>query len=129
MIPQDTLEFLKHYGIKGQQWGVRRKNPSSHPNVAKLSNQQLGKMVKRMELNKKYDDIVTAPKPRTEGKAYANSVLKSAGTTVVTAAIGAAVGFAVQRALKSKVGVDIPKKTFAPPLPIRSLPPPLPFST
>lgn len=124
MISQDTLDFLEHYGIQGQRWGVRRKNPSSHPNVSKLSNQQLGKLVKRMELNKKYDDVVTAPKPRTEGKAYAHSLLKSAGTTVVTAAIGAAVGFAVQRALKAKVGVDVAPKTFAPPLPIRSLPPP-----
>lgn len=107
MITPETLEFLEHYGIKGQQWGVRRKNPSGHPEVVKLSNQQLGKVVKRMELNKKYDDIATAPKPRTEGKAYAHNLLRSAGTTVVTAAIGAAVGFAVQKALKAKVGVDV----------------------
>lgn len=103
---------LKHYGVKGQKWGVRRGrtvNTSGHGKIdpATLSNPQYAKMVRRMQLDKSYNDITTAPKPRTEGKAYAHSLLKSAGTTIVTAALGAAVSFAVQKQLKARVGVDV----------------------
>jgi hypothetical protein len=78
-----------------------------------------------MKVQKSYSEVANSPKQRSEGKEYAHSLLKSVGTTIATAAIGAAVGFAVNKAMKTRF--DTPKKSFAPPLPLRTLTPPLPL--
>ena len=111
---QTNDDFLEHYGIKGMRWGVRRKNPSggsSSPAKTRttykkapsaLNDQELNRRIKRMELEKKYNDLNS--KDLTPGRKYAQSILEGSGRQAVGAAVGGTVTFLVARALKKKFG-------------------------
>lgn len=117
--------FLAHYGIKGMKWGTRRprgsdgrvvdsgKSGGSSKGAKKLSGRttyqktpdrlsdaELQRRIKRMELEKKYIDLNTPPP--SEGKTYVKGLLENSGKTAVGAVVGGAASFAVQRVLKNK---------------------------
>lgn len=107
-------EFLQHYGKKGMKWGVRKSRTRvkaggkttnrthyKKPPV-KLSDQELTKRIKRLELEKRYKDL-NAPE-KSSGTKYIHGLLESSGKTATGAIVGGVVTFAVQRALKKKFG-------------------------
>lgn len=64
-IIEDALEeFIAHYGIKGMKWGIRRKRNSKtgrvggkgkgKRKVSDISDEELAKKVKRMNMEKQY---------------------------------------------------------------------------
>lgn len=104
-------EYVEHHGVRGMRWGVRRKNPSGPGSKGKttyqkqpkrLSDAELNRRIKRMELEKKYSDLSSPDK--SAGKKYAHSLLENSGRTIVGGVVGTATAFFVGRALKSKFG-------------------------
>lgn len=100
----DDLTTLKHHGIKGMKWGVRRKSkktssgsksPSSNEgryksrSVKSLSDQELRSRIQRIELEKRYKDLTSPRSPLLDkGKKITSEILtnsiKNAGTDYVT---------------------------------------------
>jgi hypothetical protein len=142
----DVMEaILSHYGVKGQKWGVRRKRsdrsssgsgksakgknkskeqPQRFGKEAKrLSDKELNARIKRMELEKKYNDLNSTSKTSSEGKTIASRVLKNVGEQTSTRILNDVAYYAGKKAIElalskqmgkesaSKVAKDIfPKK-------------------
>lgn len=61
-----TVEsFLEHYGVKGQRWGVRRRNrsgdgsnSSGKPRAQDLSDEDLRTAVNRMQMERQYTSLL-----------------------------------------------------------------------
>lgn len=127
MISQETLDFLEHYGVKGQKWGVttkpRRSGSATSEKVVKakaksLSNEELKKHIDRMRLEQQYSELASPGK--NAGKKYATDVLKQSGSKLIGAVVATAATLAVtaafgahtaksqgrQEALKEKAKAD-----------------------
>lgn len=110
MTTGEIEQFIEHYGKKGMHWGIRNKRPPSgssgktsfHKAPTRLSDAELSKRIKRMELEKKYNDL-KAPQ-KSKGMEYVHGLLQNTGKTVVGAAVGGTTTFLLQRALKKKFG-------------------------
>ena len=86
----DLVEnVLEHRGVPGMKWGVRRdKKGSSSPSesdkttytkpVKNLSDADLNKRIKRLELEKKYADLSAAPS-KEAGQSITSKVIMTAG--------------------------------------------------
>lgn len=110
MNGERVQNFLKHYGVKGQKWGVTTKGkrsaasdraPSDRAVKAKaksLSNDDLKKHIERMRLEQQYSELAN-PGSRA-GKKYAVELMKQSGSKLVggiasavaTIAVGAVLG-------------------------------------
>ena len=117
----DTLE---HTGILGMKWGFRKgKNSIKNQKSAKLTGTSKNKVatpkkttkkmtdtemkeaIARMELEKRYSDLVSAKNQAaaSKGKAFVMSVLESSGKNIATQAATYALGSAVNKALGAEV--------------------------
>ena len=106
-------KIIKHYGVKGMQWGVRRKSSSrksgdymtsrkiAKKKVSELSNKDLKKLAGRMNLEKQYSSL--NPRTSSKGKHLVSKVLEQYGRAVVGGAVGAA-STATVAALIKKAG-------------------------
>lgn len=104
-ISGDIMEELKHHGIKGMKWGVRR----SKAQLARLSGRKeedisdeeakaFKKDVKRVEINDRSPSrkVKLYNKNKAEkGKEYADAVAKQAARNKVTKAVAGAAAVAV----------------------------------
>lgn len=54
--------YIQHYGIKGMKWGVRREDPSK--TAATLTDAELKKRTRRLQLEKQYVDLVNQKNER-----------------------------------------------------------------
>jgi hypothetical protein len=115
----NVLEFIEHHGVKGMQWGVRRDRRSgvtvgtrkgkratertvfNKPPV-KLTSSELEKRIKRMETEKKYNDLNA--KDISKGEKLAHEIVTNVGRAVVTTVATGALLFAVRTAVNKKMG-------------------------
>ena len=67
-----------------------------------LSDTELNRRIKRLELEKKYNELNNPYK--SDGKKYVDDILQGSGKTVVGAIVGGAAGFFVQRELRRRFG-------------------------
>jgi len=111
----DDLEFLKHYGVLGMKWGVRRshrKTSSDHDTIAalkkkrasELSDAELKMLTNRLQLEKQYRQLnpTTADKgkkivgeviggpAKIVAKELVTSYIKRDGAKILDAAIASA---------------------------------------
>ena len=100
---------LKHYGVMGQKWGIRKSDSeikSSRINLARnrrtISDDELQKAINRIQLEKKLKDLVA--EDTTPGAVFVSKNMQTFLGTAIGAAAGAATGILVKKALK-KVGV------------------------
>jgi hypothetical protein len=106
--PVETI--LSHYGKKGMKWGVRKDRPSTSRTTftkapSKLSDVELAKRIKRMETEKKYNQLNR--KDISEGKKVVNEILASTGRRVATTVLTGASLLAIKTALSSKFGESV----------------------
>jgi len=119
MTTQAALIFLKHYGVKGQKWGVRTKSssrgaPSERLVKAKaktLSTDELKKSIERMRLEQQYAELATPGKQA--GKKYAQDVLKQSGTKLIGAVVATAATLAVTAAFGKHTAKSSARQRFA----------------
>lgn len=99
------MSELKHYGILGMKWGVRRDNPSGKSKkgsddyetakklktqgTKNLSNAELKKAVERMNLEIQFKDL--SRKQRSAGQTQASKVLKKIGDRIIDKSIEAGI--------------------------------------
>lgn len=106
-------EFLEHYGVKGMKWGSRKagtgKSSSSRTKYAKapskLSGDELAKRIKRMETEKKYNQLNR--RDVSEGEQFVKDVVTGAGRRVATTVLTGASLAAIKVALSSKLGEGV----------------------
>lgn len=101
-----VIEFLSHHGVKGQKWGVRRKRRGASASRTKftkppkkLSDDEINKRIKRMELEKKYNSL---NKSDSKAKDFVDSVLSTTGRKVATTVLTGGTIFLVKAALESR---------------------------
>lgn len=101
---------LLHYGVLGMKWGIRRtpaqlarargerpsqsdskssttKSSSSKKRSSEMSEDELRSKIQRLELEKRYKDLLsaTAPPPKsTRGKDFVMRVLEKSGENILT---------------------------------------------
>lgn len=80
-------QFLKHYGVLGMKWGVRKgrvepsklkKTSSNKPVKRRMSNKELNARVKRLRLEQEYERLSSVPKSQTTSKI--SKIVSKAGT-------------------------------------------------
>lgn len=124
------LDFIEHHGVKGMHWGVR-KDRSGGVTVgrrsgsratertvfskapAKLTSAELDKRIKRMETEKKYNELNA--RDVSKGEKLAHEIVTNVGRTVVTTLATGALFLAVQQGMKGKMAPEhlkllMPKK-------------------
>ena len=99
-------DSLSHYGKPGMKWGKRKAKGSSGSgarpyNAKKLSNQELGKVIKRMELEQKYTELNKKANTTSKGATATKSFLAKNGGKIAGIAITSIAGAAVTAFLKS----------------------------
>jgi len=100
-------EFLDHHGVKGQKWGIRnlreRRNATKRAaadkehHVKSLSDEEINKYIKRLELEKRYKDLSNPQK--TAGKKYVHELLQNSGKAATGTVVSATAAFAIKKAL------------------------------
>lgn len=117
---------LSHYGIEGQKWGVRNGPP--YPlerrhgkllsnrakaqilidNMDELSLEELEKLVKRIDLEKRVAEIAY---PKKE-KSFAAKLLEESGKSVLKNVVPYATTYAFKRIVENSLGDDVAQEMF-----------------
>lgn len=53
---------LKHHGVKGMRWGIRRRKKSKSKDISRMSNRELQEYIIRLNLEQQYSRLTTKPK-------------------------------------------------------------------
>lgn len=114
-----------HYGVLGQKWGIRRyrnrdgsltsagrkrynktsikRNKYHKGDDKKITDEELQKRIKRLELEKRYNDLLKDPKKINTGKDRVKKILEITGTAV-TVGISATTLISNIRRMKKEKG-------------------------
>jgi len=90
------ITFLKHYGVPGQRWGIRRKRSSGSrgsadhrvasklkkKKLSEMSNEELKKLNSRLQLERQYKELRSSNK--SAGSKFVSSVLREAGKNIAS---------------------------------------------
>lgn len=107
-------ETLTHHGILGMRWGIRRTDAqlekargklssddesSKKKKLSKLTDEELLDRIKRLELEKRYLDLLKelVPQKSSKGKDFVVKVLERSGENIATQASAYVMGKAVNK--------------------------------
>lgn len=110
MSTEAAEAFVAHYGVKGMRWGSRKAASSTTRTTfskapSKLSTTELNARIKRMETEKKYNQLNR--QDVSEGKQFVADVMKGAGRRVATTVLTGASLIAIKTAISSKFGEGV----------------------
>lgn len=117
MNPEAGETFvLRHYGVKGQKWGVRKsrvavgkragtKRTTFTKSPNKLTTRELTNRIKRMETEKRYNQLNR--RDLTEGQQFVKDVLTNSGRKVATTVVTGSTLVAIRALLTSKLGSSV----------------------
>jgi hypothetical protein len=105
-------DVIEHYGKKGMKWGVRsartktnkKQRTSFGKSPKRLTSHELEARIKRMEMEKKYNDLNR--RDISKGSKIASEILGKSGKKVASTIITGALLFAVKRAIRKKLGEE-----------------------
>jgi hypothetical protein len=109
-------EFIDHHGVKGMHWGVRRQGGSSRPSTRgtsrtvygkhpkHLTSAELDKRIRRMESEKKYNELNKRDVSR--GSRIASEILTNTGRAVASTVLVGAALLGIRVALSKKFGPE-----------------------
>lgn len=110
-------EFLAHYGVAGQKWGVRRSSKQlarSNSGITKykekaktLTDAELNTRIKRLETEKKYREL--NKKTVSAGQKHVNEVLVHIGKETVKKAGTNLSYYGVKKALGKHTKLNVPE--------------------
>ena len=124
-------DYICHHGVKGMKWGIRKdryksstisnklkqksnsvksvikKSTKKKTNIKKLSNEDLQRRVKRLELEKRYRDL--KKDEISEGRKLVGGILKTSGKTLGVAVATYVGGRLINKAIGIEV-VNVKKK-------------------
>lgn len=83
-LEQNSGESLQHYGKRGMKWGVRKvsnttkdsKKSKSKFDISKMSDEDLRKVVNRMQLEQQFSNLTKKSSTTNKGKEFAKTILK-----------------------------------------------------
>ncbi len=106
--------FLTHHGVKGMKWGVRKRSSGGKSatkrttfakSPSKLGDVELGRRIKRMETEKKYNDL---NKPDiSKGRRIAEEILTDSGKRIAKTVVTGGGLLLIRAALDAKFGGDV----------------------
>lgn len=125
---------LKHYGVKGMRWGVRkerstrnptraeRKQEERKPNVEKtirvgakkktraqdLSDAELKARIDRIQLEQRLSALEASPSV-PKGKSFSQRMLEESGQIIIKTAVGMVATAVVRQAIDKHLGTKSPK--------------------
>ncbi len=112
---------LRHHGVKGMKWGVRRKpkrlgrSGKIKENIAvpgkktkslkELSDDELRSRISRLEMEKKYKDLMRSDNQIkvSKGKAFVMDVLEKSGKNIATQTVTYVLGTGVNKAAGKEI--------------------------
>lgn len=89
-------EVVKHVGVRGMRWGVRKsrsaiyaakasrkekKALSGKANVKKMSDQEIRSVINRIKMEQEYIKLTTKPSLKSKGASLAGKIITEVGTT------------------------------------------------
>lgn len=110
-------ETLTHHGILGMRWGIRRTDAqlekargklssddksSKKKKLSELTDEELSDRIKRLELEKRYRDLLKelVPQKSSKGKDFVLKVLERSGENIATQASAYVMGDIVNKLFK-----------------------------
>lgn len=117
-----TTDILEHFGVKGMKWGVRRPRGKNgrvgstqktkfQKSPSRLSDAELAKRVKRLEMEKKYNELNETPK--SEGKKMASRIVRTVGEETITKITKEVAYYAGKKTIEAAIGRKIKDKSKA----------------
>jgi hypothetical protein len=112
-VHSNVIDFIDHHGIKGMRWGVRggKGRPTAKTertrfakSPKRLTNTELERRIKRMETEKRYNDL--NKRDISPGQKLATEILTNVGRTAVTTVATGALLFGVKAGLSKKFGPE-----------------------
>ena len=106
----NVSEFIQHYGKKGMRWGVRTRKARNTDRTTfskaphRLTNTELESRIKRMEMEKRYNDL--NKRDVSKGSQIASEVLTNSGKKVAVTVLTGAGLLAVRQVAKKKLGAE-----------------------
>lgn len=85
------MKYLKHVGVLGMHWGVRKRGPASQEHtrakdlkkkhVSELSNEELKTAITRLQLEKQFKDITSSSS--TRGQRFVSDLVQRIGGQLI----------------------------------------------
>lgn len=114
-MAETAQRFLTHHGVKGMKWGVRKRSSGGSggsgartkftKGPSRLSDLELGRRIKRMETEKRYNELNAGD--LSKGRRIAEEILTDSGKRIAKTVVTGGGLLLIRAALNAKFGDDV----------------------